>query len=547
MLTGSGVLGGLTLHRQGKLTPAAWLSLWRNRTRHEKQAIAAGGALIFVALLLAGIITLSAFDTPRRETGSRLDFYRIALNTFARHPLSGTGPFSFGLVLSGEHSIPPDQPHAHAHNLILNIAAELGLPGLIALCLTLAFIIRQSWRVLQAETDLAVWTHRAACAAALAGFGVQALVDMPMMSPAVMLLMIEILAAGIILPRSHDTRPKRLTAGLYRGGPLVLWGILLTAGFWSARVYTDFVRGEQWIAQGQAARGANILRDVAKNQPDFTLYQAEYAYACGLAAYQGHADYVQPGITAYRRALTQEHDHADWWANLAALYWQAGQPDQALDAMQQATNTAPDSPDLWLNLGLYYEAVGQVGQAESAYERVLEINSMWGHASFWTETPLRQKVITQHPPEPTPYMQAQQLWQAGHQAAAVDILEGTIHHDPSQPGPYFRLARLVAQAGDLNRAENYLAAARVLVHTDHDWAWIALIEGEIAQARGDQRTGSIKFRAARHLLWPDDTGYPLVYGKDIANLQFLRVRINGSLLPQLTVLSPDPILADLLR
>ncbi|MBI5958119.1 MAG: tetratricopeptide repeat protein, partial [Chloroflexi bacterium] len=469
------------------------------------------------------------------------------LKTLVRHPLTGTGPFSFGLILLKEHSIPPDQPHAHAHNLILNVAAELGLPGLVALAVTLFLIVRQSWRTLQQETTSAAWAHTAACAAALTAFGAHGLVDMPMMFPAVMLLMLGILAAGIVAPQTDETRPQWLPTVFYRIGPLALWGIILAAGLWSAQHYTDYVRGERLIAGGQFVRGAEMLRQVAVDQPQFALYQAEYGYACGLAAYAGDLDYVQSGIDAYQRALDQESVHADWWANLAALYWQAGEPESAIAAMNQAVQVAPDSPDLWLNLGIYFEAAGRKDQAEAAYIHVLQADSYWGHTSFWNDTPLRQEIIANYPVEPTAYQQAEMLWQAGQPTDAVDLLIATIDHDPTQPGPYFRIARLYIAGGAFDQAESYLEAARVLVHADQDRAWIALIEGELALAQGDRSAWSTYHRTARRLLWPDSTGYPLNYGNDIANLQFLRVRVKGVLLPQLTILGPDPILTNLLR
>jgi hypothetical protein len=144
-------------------------------------------------------------------------------------------------------------------------------------------------------------------------------------------------------------------------------------------------------------------------------------------------------------------------------------------------------------------------------------------------------------------MPAQALWRAGQEGPALAVLEGTIDHDPTQPGPYVSIARLYVAAGELGHAQDYLDAARVLVHTDHDRAWIQVVEAELALARGDQAGWSTHLQQARDLLWPDATGYPLVYGRDIALFQFLRLRIRGALLPQLAVLSPDPLLVDLLQ
>jgi tetratricopeptide (TPR) repeat protein/O-antigen ligase len=538
-------LAVLTLYRSGQMNPAAW---WRAHPRRTRlQAALAAGIAVMIALVLL-VAAFGEFNTPRRETGARFAFYEIAWQEFTRHPLTGTGPFTFGLSLLYHRSIPPDQPHAHAHDLVLNVAAEMGLPGLIALAATIMLVARHGRRALRSAEDTAAWAHTAACGAAFVALGVHSLVDMPVMFPAVMLLMLGILAAGIVQPGDEQTeiRQSKLERSVYRVLPLALWSAVLATGWWSARAYADYVRGERLLLDGAYQRGVDVLSEVARTDPNLALYDAEYAYACGLASFHGNDACLQRGIDAYRRALSLEAPHAVWWANLAVLYWQSGQRDRAVEAMRQATRYASDDPDLWLNLGAYYEAQGSVETARQVYRHVLELDARWGYSGFWSETALRQELLAAYPLEPTPYMRAETLWEAGQERSALAVLEATIDHDPTQPGPYVNIARLYVAAGELDRVQDYLDAARVLVHTDHDWAWIQFVEAELALARGDQVGWASHRQKARDLLWPDATGYPLVYGRDIALYQFLRLRVRGALLPQLVVLSPDPVLVELL-
>ncbi|NLF76368.1 MAG: O-antigen ligase family protein, partial [Chloroflexi bacterium] len=100
--------------------PGAWLHgragstrLWSGLPRAHARLLAV--ALIAVVIGGAAIAwTSDAFDTPRRETGPRMDFYRIGWRAFREQPWTGTGPFTFGLSQSEAQSIPPEQPHAHA-------------------------------------------------------------------------------------------------------------------------------------------------------------------------------------------------------------------------------------------------------------------------------------------------------------------------------------------------------------------------------------------------------------------------------------------------
>ncbi len=530
-------LGGLTVYR---LDPMHW---WRRQSRRVRRGlglIAVGGGLLMLAALVA---SLSVFDTPRRDTSDRLKFYDAALDTFAAHPFTGTGPFTFGLSLLEDLSIPPNQPHAHAHNLPLNVAAELGLPGLLALGATAVVLARRGWRQLRAAANGAEWADRAACLAALVGLGAHCLVDMPVMVPMMILLAIGIVAAGYV--PGDVPRAERRGVG-YRVLSLMLWGGLLATGWWSAQVYADYVRGERLLVEREYSHAEAVLRDVAERHSSLALYHAEYGYACGLAAAAGDETLLEPGIAAYNRALELEAPHAVWWANLAALYWQAGEDTATIDAMQQAVHYAPDAADMWFGLGVYYEETAQTDRARAAYRRVLTLEGDWAMADFWAETALRHSVLVATPVEPGPYQQAWALWEAGQYDRARDVLQRWIDHDPTQPGPYIQLARMYLSIGKSERADAYLEAAELLVHTYLGQAWLEYARAEFASQAGDTRLASDRLQAARDAILPDKTGQAIYHGLEIAHFQFLRLSVPGSLLPQVETLGPDPALLQLL-
>jgi len=531
---GVGALG-LELARRGDA-----LARLRDGRRAPHMRVVAG--LVMVALVGGGVLlwTSDAFDTPRRGTGARLEYYRIAWRAFREHPWTGTGPFTFGLAQAEERSIPPEQPHAHAHNLYLNVAAEFGLPGLGALAATAGVLV---WRARRAPGEKRV--QGAAGIASLVAFGVHGLFDIPMIVPAVMLLYLALWASVFEL---HDARPvsRRQRAGALLGLAGV-WGIILGAGWWTLSTYETYVAGERLLVLGHYDEAIQRLERATDREPGNPLYWAEYGYASGLAAANGEEAYLQPGIRAYERALALERPHAVWWANLAALQWQNGDRDAAVVSARAAVAYAPDMPEMWVNLGRYSELLGRHGDAERAFEQALAANPEWGAASFWEETALRRRVRLQHGAALSPYAEAERHLQVGDLRAGVRTLEGTIERDPSQPGPYSLIAWLYVQAGEVDTARDYLAAARVLAHADLDWAWIDAVEAELARAEGDEPAWAEKRSEARARLWPDNTGHPLYYGQDVANLQFLSLKVKGALLPQVVVLGPDPLLVGLLR
>jgi O-antigen ligase/tetratricopeptide (TPR) repeat protein len=530
------ILIGLSLLRS-KWNGKVW---WQHLSFQARFGVWIG---IFIGVILAaGLVWVSSdvFNTPQRETGTRLLFYELAAKDFKAHPVTGTGPFTFGLTILRSESVPPEQPHAHAHNLTLNIAAEMGIPGALALIVTVVLIFRRLYHALQQSIGVNEWAHNAACSAALAAFGVHGFVDMPMIMPALMLLMIGILAAS-----TSDDEPSQ-RRNYFRVVPLTLWVVVLISGWWSHWVYTDYVRGQQLLQFGHYQQGAAVLKTVAERQPNLALYHAQYAYACGLAASIGDGAALQPGIQAYQRALELEVPHALWWQNLAALYWQTGNHTQAVGAMNQAVRYAPDDPDMRINLGVYYEEAGMLEQAEAMYVQALEEEPLWGYSSFWQSTSFRSQILADYPVALTPYMTAERLWMEGQEAAAVDALERTLLHDPTQPKPYINLARLYVSSGQLDRAEEYLDAAELLIKTDLDLAWMDYVEAQIAFARGDNAQGEHYLHLARKLVLPGVTGRSMYLGNEVAYYQFLRLTVKGVRLPQVLSLGPDPILIELL-
>ncbi len=310
--------------------------------------------------------------------------------------------------------------------------------------------------------------------------------------------------------------------------------------------YRIYTRGEGLLVGGEYAAGIDKLDEVRDLWLDLPLYQAEYGYGCGLAVANGASECLGAGIAAYQRALEQEPQHAVWWANLGALYWSGEQAEAALAALQQATHYAPEASDLWLNLGQYYEALGDDEYARLAYAQALEADEDWAYIRFWDETALRERVLAESGIGASPYQRALALWDSGDHVGAVGVLEATIDHDPSQPRPYAQLARLHIAGGEVSRAREYLDAARLLAHTAHDDVWNVVVEAELARAEGDRVRYTALLEDARSMMWPDDTGHRVMYGLDVAYLQFWRVRVGGVLLPQLTVYGPDPELVDIL-
>lgn len=74
-----------------------------------------------------GEYLLSSSDTSTTSSGTRLGLWRQAIDLIPGHALHGVGPGLYGTLNPN-----PDKPIYYAHNVFLDVAVEVGIPGLIA-------------------------------------------------------------------------------------------------------------------------------------------------------------------------------------------------------------------------------------------------------------------------------------------------------------------------------------------------------------------------------------------------------------------------------
>src|SRR6266540_2108616 len=122
-----------------------------------------------------------------------------ALRLVAQHPLTGTGPGHADLRWRGhDHGT---QLFAYVHNEYLQVAAELGLVGLVLLALLLVAIARLLWRARATGRSGATW---AGVVAAAAAFAVHSGFDFVWHLPAIVLTVTLLVGAALPAP---DTAP----------------------------------------------------------------------------------------------------------------------------------------------------------------------------------------------------------------------------------------------------------------------------------------------------------------------------------------------------
>jgi O-antigen ligase len=154
------------------LSRGAWLGLtialgvmamaWSTQARKLVIPLAACIVLV-VALAMAGLLppniaaritsatdNFGIFDVRTVQLSSenfaiveRMAHWQVGWWMFADYPFLGVGPGNYPAVYE-QYYIPPwREPLGHAHNYFLNMAAEAGMPGLLALVLVLALAFKE--------------------------------------------------------------------------------------------------------------------------------------------------------------------------------------------------------------------------------------------------------------------------------------------------------------------------------------------------------------------------------------------------------------------
>ncbi|HEX2620441.1 MAG TPA: O-antigen ligase family protein, partial [Phototrophicaceae bacterium] len=372
------IVGGLWLSDRGILSLIRMQTTFAGLRRSRRMLLVSIAIVSVVVLVGLGRVFIQSFDDAGRSTELRTYIWDAALTMFREKPLTGSGLFTFGKGLQRLASMPPLTPHSHAHSLPLHVMAEFGLPGIIALMISLGAalsMMRQNWLAASRQERGLL----AGGIGATIGFGIHHLFDTPLMMPAIALagLLALLVAAAPVNPIAIEWRFHRIAHAVIL---IVLPIILLASGWWSNRIYAQYIAIIQdGLKSEDYADAAQNLQTVIDPDPAMMIYHWQQGMLYGLDAainedaVSANAS-AKAGINAFERALQNESQNAVLWANLGALKWQTGDQTGALDAFAKASADAPDSWQLALIWGIYAAQANDLTTACSAYLRATDIN-----------------------------------------------------------------------------------------------------------------------------------------------------------------------------
>jgi len=522
--------------------PRAWMA------EHRRTVIGVGIAGGLITALIGGLV-IASLSQSGRQIGLRTEIWDAAMNTFTAQPLTGHGLFTFGPAFAEQQSQPPNQPHSHAHNAPLHIAAELGLPGLIALALTAATLLIAMRRAYFALSARERPTLTAGIAAAI-GFGVHHLVDLPAMMP--LIALIGVLAIAIATtpaqPAPMQVRWRKLG---HPAGMVTLWIVLIGSGLWSTNVYSGYYDalsapfGDNGDRDYRAA--AERIDAAITADPDLAYYHFTQGYLYALAADSGDESALPLAIASFTAYLERDRKDAIAWMNLAALHRENNADTDALNALVEAVAAAPASWPSWVNYGIYLEDVGFIEQAQSAYIVALETSSSVPYHPLWDETDLRQSVAARYDRAPIHQVTAALLDGSIQAQIDADILYTQSGFTARNRPENLVIRALVAiRVGDLTTAQDLLNDATTAATVQQHDAWVHLGRAALAQAEGDAATFDSQLAAARADTEFDYTTPLYRTSSNVPYFQWLRFALARQIIPQANYYVVDAALLRLL-
>ena len=478
------------------VTRPAWSLDWWRRVKAKKWRLWLLSLMAIILTIGVGIGLIVAGDPFQ----SRVDLWTAAWETFLRSPLWGSGPFTFGTQLMLYVSTPTHRIYPHAHNFLLNTAAETGVLGLLTsawLTVALGIALWRAWqRANRAHRLLMVGTT-----GSLLGFAAHSLADNHIILPSIGLVVIATLALALESDDAPMLRPRRVyrLPVAYLGLPAL---ILAAGSLWSGRAYWHFDQGRQLAQAAQWAEAVPQLKRAARLDPTFAFYSLQEGYAHSvLAAESPDGDHLAQAIEAYERGIALEPSFSLNHANLASLYWTAGRQDEAIPEMERAVQLAPDSPLYHLNLGHYCEAVGREAEAGVRYERFLELQPRLIATSYWRQTPFRQRFaetwLAAHPspiPSENPRTFIEYVtrgwhdYRTGQYEAALDAFQRAYALDATKQDTAHGLALAHMALGNYEQANFFFSLSNFFLVSFNqpgpllDWGQLAYRQGEIELA-----------------------------------------------------------------
>ena len=386
--------------------------LWAARSgRRAFLAVPAGTA--FGVLVLFGVYFRFRFDLIISRFSGRGELWEAAAAMVRDHPLLGVGAAGFGTTLPGYQT--GTVFSRFVHNSYLQMAAELGLPGLIVFLALIVGLLAGVRRVYLALDEEASWVVLGLFAG-LVAVVVHNVIDYTFYMPAVAFLFWW--AAGLALGDEKDAPTDGTSAGPFRAAgiaatlllavPFILLIISQSAVSVAKTGYEHHVlelegviHGDEGFSLVDQDPGSEVVplggdghqpeetaelhdkiaaayaRALKFNPTDSETYDS-YARTLLEEYRRGHGSSPAAAARFQKRAIAMRPAWPYYHLGLARIEETAGNGRKARRAFEKASALGPKDPKLFVEQGYFAVRHSRFEDALAAFERAISLEAGYG-------------------------------------------------------------------------------------------------------------------------------------------------------------------------
>lgn len=354
------------------------------------------------------------YKDPGKAASGRLKSWSNSLVLIREHLLLGVGLNNYGIFYPAYcHAVkptcrPPGKDLTHAHNEYIQIAAELGIPGLILFLSLIFAMLWQPFRLIRKAPDAQTRVISMGILAGVVGLGVESFFSFPLRLQVPLLFLALYMAIVGTLDCQNDSAKKSVSVKKIAAKSLAgIFLVLLAAVFLAniSRIKSDyhyykanqFVMSQQWepaMKQSRLSQKYDLFhfdnrmllgrvyleaRQIDKALAQFSRLNEQYPYHLNTMINFGislMADgQIKTALDLFHKAETINPSYPETETQIANIYVMQKEWDSAYQHFQKAKEKGSSNALVYYNLGLLDQKNGNRSLAIEHYEKSLKLKS----------------------------------------------------------------------------------------------------------------------------------------------------------------------------
>lgn len=339
--------------------------------------------LFFLGRLFSSTLAYEGL-TPTAATTSflgRFYFWQGAARIIKDSPVIGSGVGTFA------RKLPSYQIGSfyskYAHNTYLEVFAEMGLVGCLALLTALFILIRKQIGGLLDRKESHQIFFKAALLVGCLGFLIHNFVDYGWYIPVTGVFFWTAAGLSMVWPTlgeefslREESRREVPRAAVFLSVVVTLALIAMVFLACQAEIYS--LRGDYLSEHGRWRDSSSYFGRAVKFNPLSGRYRLKLAEAYFQRARQGERELISRAVEEGKKGVALEPIWAYHWARLGVFYWSQDEHGEAEELLEQGKKLAPNDPYFPLLKGDFYASLNRHQLAISEYQEATLLGKYYG-------------------------------------------------------------------------------------------------------------------------------------------------------------------------